>query len=113
MTIYDANQAGYVPAWRRKHPDAQLVMRVHKGDLIEADFDNNGRRIARVYRLEPSHNKVRLAGHTEAGSIQKRHDDSNDPLHWISATWSKLRKWKARRVRVDMLGQVLATKDGP
>src|SRR5690606_21945323 len=37
ITVFDANQPDYMPAWRRTHPDARLVMRVHNGDLIEAD----------------------------------------------------------------------------
>jgi len=110
ITIFDANQPGYVPAWRSKHLDARLVMRVHNGDLIEADF-GGGRRIARVYRLEPSANRLRLAGHNEAGSLDNRHKDPNDPLRWIFGSWTTLKKGQARRVRVDMLGRVAAVED--
>src|SRR5690606_16466422 len=90
ITVFDANQPDYMPAWRRTHPDARLVMRVHNGDLIEADF-GDGRQIARVYRLEPSARRVRLAMHNEAGSINDRHADEDDPLRWIFGTYTRLK----------------------
>ncbi|MCT8972921.1 type II CRISPR RNA-guided endonuclease Cas9 [Microbaculum marinisediminis] len=105
VTVFDANQPGFAPEWRRRHPAARLVMRVHNGDLIEADF-GNGRQIARVYRLEPSAKRVRLALHNEAGAIDVRHNDPDDPLRWIFGTYARLRAGGARRVRVDPIGRV-------
>ena len=82
-------------------------MTLHNGDLLEADFD--GRRdIYRVYRLEPSSKRVRLAAHKEAGSIDQRHNDPDDPLRWIFGTFERLRDAGARPVRVDVLGRVSA-----
>ena len=107
VTVHDANQPGYRPRWRAAHPGARLVMTLHNGDLLEADFD--GRRdIYRVYRLEPSSKRVRLAAHKEAGSIDQRHNDPDDPLRWIFGTFERLRDAGARRVRVDVLGRVSA-----
>lgn len=111
VTVYDANRPGFEPAWRRKHPDAELVMRVHNGDLIEGDF-GNGRSIARVYRLEPSAKRVRLALHNEAGSINDRHNDPDDPLRWIFGSYARLKEAGARRVRVDPIGRVTPGRDG-
>lgn len=112
VTIYDANQPGFQPAWRRKHPGARLVMRVHNGDLIEADF-GGGRSIARVYRLEPSAKRVRLAPHNAAGSIEERHKDDDDPLRWIFGSYAKLKEGGARRVRIDVLGRKSYPVDTP
>ena len=110
VTVFDANQPGYAPAWRRRDPKAQLIMRVHNGDLIEADF-GEGRNIFRVYRLEPSAKRVRLAAHNEAGSINDRHNDADDPLRWVFATYSKLQEAQARRVTVDPIGRVRPARE--
>jgi CRISPR-associated endonuclease Csn1 len=112
ITVYDANTPGFRPAWRTAFPDATLVMRLHNGDLVEADF-GEGPRILRVCRLEPSANRVRLIGHNEAGSLDKRHDDPNDPLRWIFATYARLQQGAARRVRVDPIGRVTPATDRP
>lgn len=110
VTVFDANQPDFTPAWRKSHPDARLVMRVHNGDLIEADF-GEGTTIARVYRLEPSAKRLRLAPHEAAGSINDRHGDSEDPLRWIFGSYSRLQQGSARRVRVDPIGRVLPARD--
>lgn len=109
VTVHDANQRGYEPAWRRKYPQARLAMCLHGGDLIEADF-GSGHGIYRVYRLEPSAKRVRLAAHNEAGSINDRHNDPDDPLRWIFGTYERLRQAGARQVRVDPLGRISPTQ---
>ena len=105
VSVHDANQRGYQPAWRSHHPEARLVMRLHGGDLIQADF-GNGQALYRVYRLEPSAKRVRLAAHNEAGSINDRHNDPDDPLRWTFGSYERLRQAGARQVRVDVLGRV-------
>lgn len=110
VAVYDANQPGFKPVWRAENPQPKLVMQVHNGDLIEADF-GEGRRVCRVYRLEPSAKRIRLAYHNEAGSIDQRHNDSEDPLRWIFGTYARLKEAKARRVRVDVLGRIHPVKD--
>ncbi len=110
VTMYDANQPEFTPVWKKENPQSKLVMRVHNGDLIEGDF-GEGRRVCRVYRLEPSAKRIRLAYHNEAGSIDQRHNDSEDPLRWIFGTYARLKEAKARRVRVDVLGRIHPAKD--
>jgi CRISPR-associated endonuclease Csn1 len=105
VSVFDANQRGFKPQWRERHPGAKLVMRVHNGDLIAAEFDGKPD-IYRVYRLEPSAKRIRLAAHNEAGSINDRHNDANDPLRWVFGTYSRLKEAKARPVRVDPTGRV-------
>ncbi len=112
VTVFDANQPGYEPRWRKTHPDVRLVMRVHNGDLVEADF-GDGRNIFRVYRLEPSAKRIRLAAHNEAGAINDRHNDPDDPLRWVFGSYSKLKAAEARRVRVDPIGRVGEVQDRP
>ena len=110
VTVFDANRPGFEPAWRETHPDATLALRVHKGDLVEADF-GDGRKIYRVCRLEASRGELRLAAHNEAGALQKRHDDQNDPFRYVRATYSRLKAAGARRVRVDPIGRVAYAKE--
>ena len=111
VTVYDANRPGHEPNWRKTYPDARLVMRVHRGDFIEADL-GEGRRVYRVVQLRPSANKVFLAQHNEGGSLQKRHKSSTeeDPFRFMMPVYSTLKTAKARRVRVDPIGRVHRVK---
>ena len=105
VTVFDANQSKFESEWLQTQPDAELVMRLHKGDMIEANFDG-GRKIYRVYVLEPSAKRVRIALHYEAGSLDTRHRDKDDPFERNLATYDKLKAAGARRVRVDSIGRV-------
>jgi CRISPR-associated endonuclease Csn1 len=81
-------------------------MRVHKGDLLR--LESAGEETAmRVVRLEPSAKRLRLAGHLEGGDLQKRHDDPGDPFRWSFVSFDQLRRRRARKVSVDILGRVL------
>ncbi|MEW5425085.1 type II CRISPR RNA-guided endonuclease Cas9 [Amorphus sp. 3PC139-8] len=108
VSVYDANRPGYRPGWPGDHPGARLVMRVHNGDLIEADF-GEGRQIMRIYGLEPIARRLRLAPHEAAGRIDERHEDPDDPLRWTFATYARLKKAGARKVYVDPIGRVFRT----
>lgn len=110
VSVYDANQQDHRPVWRDRNDGARLVMRLHKGDLVEVEHEGI-RKVMRVYQLEVSNNRVRLAGHTEAGALQKRHSDADDPFRWFLAGYGALQKGGARRVRVDALGRVHAVED--
>ena len=105
ITTFQANQANHKPSWCEALPGARLRMRLHKGDLIEVDH-NGTRTIMRVYRLETSNNRVRLAGNTEAGSLDKRHTNPDDPFRWFMPSYSALKRSGAHQVRVDILGRV-------
>lgn len=111
VTVHDANQPGYEPRWRRKHPEAGLVMRLHGGDLVKADF-GEGPKVYRVCMLDASNNRIKLAGHNEAGSLATRHalPESEDPFRYEMKAYSKLKAASAQRVRVDALGRVFPIK---
>lgn len=112
VSVYDANQPGYTPAWRDERPEAVLVMRLHNGDLVEADF-GEGAKIYRVVRLEPSARRVRLVSHRDAGSFEQRHIDPEDPFRWNFATYARLEAAGARRVRIDPIGRVRPVEGRP
>ena len=105
VAVFDANRPGFEPRWRRQYPNARLIMRVHRGDLIEADF-GEGRKIYLVCTLDASANRLKLALHNEAGSLQRRHKDPDDPFRYEMKAYSRLRAAKARRVRADPIGRV-------
>src|SRR5690606_33631780 len=69
VTVFDANRKGFRPQWCQTEPRPRLVMRVHKGDLVEADF-GEGRSIYRVVRLEPSAKRISLVSHRHAGKYE-------------------------------------------
>ncbi|MGA3309814.1 MAG: type II CRISPR RNA-guided endonuclease Cas9 [Xanthobacteraceae bacterium] len=104
---FDANQECHGPRWRQEHPDAKLVMRVHKGDLIR--LENNGKsEIMVVHRLDAAARRFKLAQHNETGNLDRRHATSNeiDPFRWLMASYGTLKDKGAVPVRVDELGQV-------
>lgn len=111
ITVFDANQPGFSPHWRTANPQARLIMTVHNGDCLEADF-GDGKTVYRVYRLEPSAKRLRLAPHNAAGSIDKRHSDETDPLRWTFGSYTKLKAAGAKRVRIDELGQLHTIRTG-
>lgn len=105
VTVFDANQPGFEPRWRRDHPEARLVMKVHKGDLLRLEHDGEERAM-RVWRLEVAAGRLRIAGHNEAGNLQARHDDPGDPFRWLFLSFDRLRQCGARPVRVDEAGRL-------
>ena len=114
VTVFQANQKGYRPAWRHRQPTARLVMRVYKGDMIKLE-DIGADRVMKVHRLDVSANRFKLAAHDEAGNLDQRHAASNDedPFRWLMASYSTLQKMRARPVRVDPIGHVHETAPRP
>ncbi len=104
VTVFDANR-GVTPARRIAHPAARIVLRMHKGDVLALDVDGRDQ-LMRVVRLEPSANRLRLAGIRESGNLQSRHADADDPFRWDFATISKLKERRARKVHIDPMGRV-------
>ena len=104
ITLFDACR-GVAPKWRSEHPDARLVMAVHKNDLLRCERDG-GEGIFRVVKLAPTNGTSWLAGHTEAGNLQARHDDPDDPFRWYFLPFSQLKRRKGRMGTGDVLGRV-------
>ena len=105
QSVFAANQEDTGEGWQTQYPDAKFIMRVHKGDTLQL-FDDGENEIKRVVQISPSANRFSLVNHTDAGSFQKRHADSEDPFRWDLATISKLKERRARRVRIDQTGRI-------
>jgi len=104
-SVFDANQRKRKPSWETRHPDARFVMRVFKGDLLKLEV-NGTRTTMVVHRLDAAANRFKLAAHNEAGNLDQRHADPEDPFRWLMASYNTLKAMKAERVRVDELGRV-------
>ncbi|GIU67208.1 type II CRISPR RNA-guided endonuclease Cas9 [Candidatus Phycosocius spiralis] len=105
-TIFEVNRKDWRPIWEREKLGGLLMMRLHKGDLVELEDSDGVRRVKRVVRIAPSGGRMYLATHFEAGSLQERHDapDSADGFRWDLASFSKLRDRGARKVKINEVG---------
>ncbi len=102
-SVFMVNNPDHQPHWRDL--DVTFVMRVRKGDLIRLDHDG-ARQVMVVHRLDASAKRFRLAQHNEAGYLDKRHKETEDPFRWLMASYGTLKKRSAVRVRVDELGRI-------
>jgi CRISPR-associated endonuclease Csn1 len=102
VTVFETNQPnGAAQARADGHP----VMRVFKGDLVA--LEQSGRRmVMRVHRLDAAANRFKLAEHNEAGNLDQRHADAEDPFRWLMASYGTLKAMNTQKVRVDELGRV-------
>jgi CRISPR-associated endonuclease Csn1 len=103
-SIFDVNRKGWQPAWE-KQKGGKLIMRLHKGDLVEIDDKDGVRRVKRVVVINPSANRFYLAANHEAGSLQDRHDDGGDEFRWDLAAISSFQKRNALKIKVNGIGQ--------
>ena len=103
-SIFEVNRKDWRPQWERDRVGGKLVMRLHKGDLVEIDDKDGVRRIKRVVRLSPSNNIVYLVGHNEGGDLQKRHDDKDDSFRWDFASIGGMKDRNSQRLRIDETG---------
>lgn len=104
-SVFEVNQKGWRPQWERDKIGGKLVMRLHKGDLVEVDDTDGVRRIKLVVRLEPSAGRVRLVPHNEGGKLDERHNDPDDSFRWDLASISGLKSRNCVAVRIDAVGR--------
>ncbi len=105
VTVFEANQICRQTDRSPEYPEAQLVMRVHKGDLLK--MEHNGEEVVmKIVKLEPTNNRLWLCSHLDGGDLQKRHDNKDDPFRWALVSYNKLKERHARKVHVDVLGRV-------
>lgn len=103
-TIFEVNRKDWRPVWEREKLGGLLVMRLHKGDLIELEDPDGVRRVKRVVRLRVQAGQLMLAGAADGGDFQKRHDDPDDPFRWDYAAISGLGRRGATKVITDEIG---------
>lgn len=105
VTMFDANAGQQLDEKRKGHPAARRVMRVHKGDYLKLVGADGRERVMRVVRLRVKAQQFMLAEHKEAGDLDERHKEKSN-FQWLFASFNTLKKMKARKVGVDVLGRV-------
>ncbi len=103
-TVFEVNQRGWRPEWEREKLGGKLVMRVHKGDMLEVDDKDGVRRVKTVVRLNPSGNRLYLVSHNEGGNFTERKKDITDPFDWDLAGISGLKDRNCVAILVDPIG---------
>ncbi len=104
-SVFRANRLDRAKAVPDENDHRRFVMRVFKGDLVALVRDGR-RQIMVVHRLDAANSRFKLAAHNEAGNLDQRHTDPNDPFRWLMASYNTLKAMGAERVRVDELGRV-------
>jgi CRISPR-associated endonuclease Csn1 len=105
-TIFDVNQKDWRPEWERNKIGGKLIMRLHKGDLVEIDDADGVRKIMKVVVISPANNRVELAAHNEAGELEKRHKDPDDGFRWFNSNINKMEQRGARKLNVNAIGNL-------
>lgn len=103
ITRFRANQPNAEPSWKRDHPAAKKIARLHVDDLVALGKEAE-RRIYRVVKLSGS--TATLAEHHEGGALKARDADKDDLFRYVSGSPSRLQKEGFRRLGVDELGRV-------
>lgn len=103
-SLFAVNRKDWRPIWEKEKTGGKLVMRLHKGDVIELTDADGVRRVKMVVQLWEK--LLLLAEHNEGGSLKTRHDDPTDLFRWDFASISKLKERAARAVRIDEVGRM-------
>lgn len=103
-TTFEVNRKDWCPQWERDKIGGKLIMRLHKGDLVEIDDKDGARSVKRVVRLSPSNNIVYLVGHNEGGDLPKRHEDPDDPFRWDFANVRGMAVRNAKKLKLNEIG---------
>ncbi len=99
ISTFDFNQKDFSPNWRKEHPTAKLIMRLHINDIVA--YDENGKREIRRLKKITS-NLAYLVPHLVAV-------EQADKLSW-AASANKLQEKNARKISVTPAGRVLDPK---
>jgi CRISPR-associated endonuclease Csn1 len=102
VSHFDANQKGFEPQWRKIHPTAKLIMRLHINDMVAFDNNEGRREIWRVRMLDAYFDAPHIVPHKDCKDHQSR-----------KATAKQLQEWNARKIAVTPAGKVLDPGKAP
>lgn len=108
-SLLEVNRPGWRPLWEREKLGGKLVMRLHKGDMVEID-DGPERCVKVVHQIWAKESLLCLAPHNEGGVLQARHKDEADSFRWDFAGISRLKSRNCVAVSVDHIGDVTRRK---
>lgn len=101
VSTFDANQKDFAPQWRKDHPTAKLVMRLHINDMIA--YEESGKRVIwRVQKLDGYFDAPFIIPHLDAQDKRSR-----------KATAKQLQEWNARKIAVTPAGKILDPGKAP
>ena len=106
VSMLDACRDPNAEPWRKDYPDARLIMRVHKGDLLLLQNKEGTEKIYVVKQLNISANRFILSEQNESGNLRNRDKDRSDPFNYTRLAFSQLKGRKCRRVGVNFLGRL-------
>ncbi|WP_404403417.1 type II CRISPR RNA-guided endonuclease Cas9 [Pelagibacterium halotolerans] len=108
VSVFDAHRSDYRSPMTELFHNPRKVMSLRQGDMVAYTHpENGGRIIARVRKFDQRNKQIYLDAHNEAGELDKRHKDEDDPFRNFSKTPNALRAIEVRQVRVDEIGRVL------
>ena len=100
LTTFDAHQ-GYKAA--KPHPAARRIMRLFAKDMLKLSHPEQGTIIVSVVKFVRD-GRLTLVPHNEANA-DARNRDKDDPFKFLPAGPTKLKLWKAQKLRVDEMGR--------
>jgi CRISPR-associated endonuclease Csn1 len=103
-SLLEVNKPGWRPVWEREKLGGKLVMRLHKGDMVEIDRGAE-RGVKVVHQIWVKEALLCLAPHNEGGALQVRHKDEDDSFRWDFAAFSKLKGRNCLAVAIDPVGR--------
>ena len=102
VSTFDANQKDFQPQWRKDHPTAKLIMRLHINDMVA--YDENGKREIRRFK-KTTNGLIYLVNHLVA-------NEQADKLSW-AASASQLQQKNARKISVTPSGKIYDAGKAP
>lgn len=103
VSTFDFNQKDFSPNWKKEHPTAKLIMRLHINDMVA--YDENGKREIRRVKKINGNGMVVLVSHLIA-------KEEGDKLSW-TASGNQLHLKNSRKISVTPAGRVLDPKKAP
>ncbi len=100
LTTFDAHQGREA---ERPHPAAKRMMRLYAKDMLRLSHPEQGAIIVSVVKFVRD-GRLTLVPHNEANA-DARHRNKEDPFRFLPASPTKLKQWKAKRIRVDEMGR--------
>ncbi|HTM78911.1 MAG TPA: type II CRISPR RNA-guided endonuclease Cas9, partial [Devosia sp.] len=106
VSVFDAHNPERASEMLGKHHNPRKIMSLKIGDMVAYRGKSGDRVVARVRKFDQRNKQIYFDAHNEAGALDKRHRDPDDPFVNFSKTPNALRAIEARQVRVDEIGQV-------
>ncbi len=96
VSTFDANQKGFAPKWKKEHPTAKLIMRLHINDMVAYDEGSKVKN-CRVQKISNKASGIYV--------FLKEHNNAATEDGW-GASASNLQKKNARKISVTPSGKI-------